>query len=130
MKERGITAATIAKATGLQQANFTQWKQRLQKPSAEKLSIIADYFDVTVDSLLGRTAHVPPGNSSETVVHGNLHGSAVVGSNSFAMITPSQLDDAVFLTPNEREILDLIRKLSVIEQSKIILQLSELTQQN
>lgn len=43
---------TVAKQLGFSSALCTQWKKRLQKPSYEKASKIAEHFDVPVDYLL------------------------------------------------------------------------------
>ena len=45
--------ADLAKATGISTGLISQWKNRSQQPSAKKLQIIADYFDVSTDYLLG-----------------------------------------------------------------------------
>lgn len=45
--------ADLAKATGISTGLISQWKNRSQQPSAKKLQIIADYFGVSTDYLLG-----------------------------------------------------------------------------
>ena len=51
--ENGMKQADLAKATGISTGLISQWKNRSQQPSAKKLQIIADYFDVSTDYLLG-----------------------------------------------------------------------------
>lgn len=53
MKERKLTAKQLSEATGISQSNFTEWKKGRSNPKYEALSLIADYFDVSVDYLLG-----------------------------------------------------------------------------
>lgn len=53
MVTQGVNAATVCKNTGISSALMTQWKQRKQNPSGNKLQKIADYFGVSVDYLLG-----------------------------------------------------------------------------
>lgn len=53
LNKKGISAAKMMRDLGFSNGLFSQWKKGLQKPSAEKLSKIADYFEVTVDYLLG-----------------------------------------------------------------------------
>lgn len=55
MKQRGVTANTVAKTLGFGNSQFTSWKTGVAKPSAEALTKLADYFDVSVDFLLCRT---------------------------------------------------------------------------
>lgn len=51
--ENGMKQADLAKATGISTGLISQWKNRSQQPSAKKLQIIADYFGVSTDYLLG-----------------------------------------------------------------------------
>lgn len=52
--ENGMKQADLAKATGISTGLISQWKNRSQQPSAKKLQIIADYFGVSTDYLLGK----------------------------------------------------------------------------
>ena len=52
LKERGVTATELSRATGINASTLTQWKKGLQKPSTEAVIKIADYFGVTTDYLL------------------------------------------------------------------------------
>lgn len=52
---KGISAAQMSRDLGFSNGLYSQWKSGLQKPSAKKLEKIAEYFDVTVDYLLGHT---------------------------------------------------------------------------
>lgn len=66
IKQNGTTASAVSKSTGIHQATFSQWKKRLQMPSSEKISLIADYFNVSTDYLLGtETKKSPPQLSDE-----------------------------------------------------------------
>ncbi len=53
LQENGMTQADLSRATGISTGLISQWKKRMQSPSTEKLKLIADYFNVTVDYLLG-----------------------------------------------------------------------------
>ena len=68
MEQHKITANALSVALGLKNnVVFTQWKNRKSKPSADALLKIADYFNVSVDYLLGRTddPRIPfPGNNA------------------------------------------------------------------
>lgn len=54
LSERG-SAKELSKATGISQGNISDWLNGRSKPSSDKLILIADYFDCSVDYLLGRT---------------------------------------------------------------------------
>lgn len=49
------TAKKISDATGISTGNISDWRSGRSKPTAEALVLLADYFDVSVDYLLGRT---------------------------------------------------------------------------
>lgn len=53
MDQREITAKKLSIDTGISTGNISDWKSGRSKPSAEKLAILAKYFDVSVDYLLG-----------------------------------------------------------------------------
>ena len=53
MSQRNITAKQLSEATGISAGNISDWKSGRSKPSMEKLAILANYFHVTTDFLLG-----------------------------------------------------------------------------
>ena len=64
LKEHGVTAYQVAKATGISTGSLSDWKNGRSSPKAEKLRKIADYFNVSVDYLLGKEEK-PAANSDE-----------------------------------------------------------------
>lgn len=50
---QGISITILEEELGLPSNTIYQWKNRV--PSTERLKLIADYFNVSVDYLLGRT---------------------------------------------------------------------------
>ncbi len=52
-KSRGITLGSLEEKLGLSRNSIYTIKSK--KPSAERLQLIADYFNVSTDYLLGRT---------------------------------------------------------------------------
>lgn len=55
MAQHEVSAYRISKETGIPQSMIGRWKQGLQTPTVEKIQILANYFDVSVDYLLGNT---------------------------------------------------------------------------
>lgn len=51
--ERGISVRELEKRLGFSNGYFSKWKK--VSPNSEGLQKVADYFDVSVDYLLGRT---------------------------------------------------------------------------
>ena len=53
-KKKGITPADVSRATGIPQSTLSNWKSRQNLLSGRKAQVIADFFGVTVDYLMGR----------------------------------------------------------------------------
>lgn len=49
---KGVRDADVAKATGIYQSVFTDWKSGTCSPKLEKLKKIADYFGITLDEFV------------------------------------------------------------------------------
>ena len=46
------TAYQVSKETGIAQSVLSDWKTGRSKPKADKLKILADYFDVSIEYFL------------------------------------------------------------------------------
>lgn len=51
-EEKGVTSYAVAKATGITTTTLTNWGKGKYTPKQDKLQLIADYFDVTLDYLV------------------------------------------------------------------------------
>lgn len=49
---RGCKDSDVAKATGMPQATFSEWKKGKSIPKVDKLIKIADFFGITLDELV------------------------------------------------------------------------------
>ena len=56
-KEKGISQAMLAKYLQVSYAVICYWETNRSEPTAPNLVKIADYFDVSVDYLLGRNEY-------------------------------------------------------------------------
>lgn len=52
--EKGITIAKLESDLGFGNSSIKKW-ERISSPSVDKIELIANYFNVSVDYLLGRT---------------------------------------------------------------------------
>ena len=52
LKERDLTAAAVAKETGISNATLSDWKHGKSKPKADKLMKLAEFFGVPVEYFL------------------------------------------------------------------------------
>ncbi len=53
LKERGINVAEFCKATGIANSTITDWKKGRYTPKTDKIQKIADFFNVSMDYLMG-----------------------------------------------------------------------------
>lgn len=56
LRSRGTTVYRVSKETGISASTFTDWKNGRSVPKADKMRLIADFFEVSLDSLLGSAA--------------------------------------------------------------------------
>lgn len=54
MKEKGLTQVKLAKEIGLKQNTISAWLLKKKEPCIMSLWLLADYFDVEIDYLIGR----------------------------------------------------------------------------
>lgn len=54
LDEKGITAYELSKKTGISTGNISNWKTQKLMPNAQKLEVLADFFNCSIDYLLGR----------------------------------------------------------------------------
>ena len=54
-KQRGITQVKLSMDLNISQNSISRYEQGLREPDLATLGLIADYFHVSVDYLLGRT---------------------------------------------------------------------------
>lgn len=56
VKSNRTTVYRVAKATGISNSTFTDWKNGRSVPKADKLRLIAEHFGVTLDALIGNSS--------------------------------------------------------------------------
>ena len=55
MEERNVTAYKLSADTGIPQSTLCDWRKGVAAPKMNALITLADYFDVSIDYLVGRT---------------------------------------------------------------------------
>lgn len=53
-QEKGISQLALANAIGVSQKAIDYWERGVNQPKANYIVLLADYFDVSCDYLLGR----------------------------------------------------------------------------
>lgn len=97
----------------ISKASITGWKNG-SVPRPEKLKAIADYFNVTPESLL----------SDETVSVQTVQDNHGIIGNTNAPVTI--MNGNSHLTEQETELINLFRKMSVIQQAQLLVKATEL----
>ena len=54
IKEKGLNNTTFAAASGLPRTTINGWTEGISIPRADLLDAVADFFNVSIDYLLGR----------------------------------------------------------------------------
>lgn len=60
LKAKGLTVADVSKGTGISQSTLSNWKKRNNLLSMKNAALIADFLDVSVDTLMGNTKESVP----------------------------------------------------------------------
>lgn len=56
-ESKGVKPADVSKATGIATATLSNWKNGVYVPKQDKLQLVADYFNVSIDYLLTGKEH-------------------------------------------------------------------------
>ena len=64
--KKGIKLETLGKELGLGEKAIYKWDK--SSPKIDTLQKVADYFNVTIDSLLGKTFVIEPNNEVEQIM--------------------------------------------------------------
>ncbi len=94
----GIKPAALARELGFSKNFFTEMKSgRVKSPSAERLSKIAEYFDITVDELLGESRPSPLRIPVYGSVPAGIPIEAIEDITGYEEITPAMADTGSFI---------------------------------
>ena len=58
MKENNVTQYKLAKETGIAQSTLSYWINGQKIPKVDKLAKVAQFFNVSIDTLLGRESSI------------------------------------------------------------------------
>ena len=108
-REKKLSQAALAEAIGVGQSSIASYERDERKPSYEVLCLLADYFEVSTDYLLGRT----------DVPHMYSHEAADVQGGSWQIFS-----NAKDLPPEGREQVERQIQGAVEDDQQVILQCS------
>jgi transcriptional regulator with XRE-family HTH domain len=72
-----ISQRELAKKTGIKQQNISRWENNQAIPSIENCEVLADFYGITVDELIGRDNI--PNNKKAVIYNHSTHN----GNNNF-----------------------------------------------
>ena len=106
MKERNISQAQLSKNTGISPSTISDWKKKNTSPSSDKLSVIADFLEVSVEYLLG-IGDTPTSNnvvtgSSNTIQNGNNNVIELRAEGALTINNPAVAEAYESLTEREK----------------------------
>ena len=52
LRERNLTPYRVSRDTGIAQSSLSDWKRGVSKPKVDKLQLLADYFNVSLEYFL------------------------------------------------------------------------------
>lgn len=112
LDSKNIKASKMMKDLGFSSGLFSQWKAGKQQVSLDKIVGIADYFEVSVDYLLGRTDN-PNGCSGDQITIGDIDGNynMTVGKGE---TKPLKIDGLSKEMLEKFECLDFEKKIEVM----------------
>lgn len=117
LKEKNKFQKTMLEDCGLNKNTISTMLSRGSMPKADNLAKIADYLDVSVDYLLGRTDE-----QTATYYTNNVNGinfsNLIQGSS--AVTVNSNNNDYKGLSNEETEILDIYRSLDIRNKNKFL----------
>ncbi len=99
-KNKALTQKQVAQAIGVSAQSYGYYENWINKPDPETLSLLADFFEVSVDYLIGRS---------------DDFGNIVISSGA-----PAELSE------QEKDLLNNFNKLSIFERDSILVQVEAL----
>ncbi len=116
-KKKGLTKNKLLLNAKLHKGVFDNMKKG-QIPSVDKIHIIADYLDVSVDYLLGRTDEQT--NTHYTNNINDINDSNFIQGIGSITVHDSTSNQPKELSKEETEILDIYRSLNIREKAKFL----------
>ena len=113
--ENGLTVTELCKQVTGSSGNLPTWKKGNIK--SESLCKIADYFNVSVDYLLGRTDTPNSNNITTGDINSNISGEN--NSNHINVGNVSISDDT-------KTLVEMIQDLPLLERSKVVVMIDEM----
>ena len=133
-KENKVNNQQLCKILNTNSSKIYDWKVGKSKPSADDVFTLADYFDVSIDYLVGRTNtneqtnNCYSNNISDNSFNNFMQGNIIKGDTSISV--PSSTNKSTQLSKEETEILDIYRSLDIRNKSKFLNMIFDIEKEN
>ena len=119
-KNKGVSVSVMLIELGMNKNALFTMKNSGYLPRVESLCKFADYFNISIDYLLGRTDK--PTLTGGTYINGNNNNNGSQAINGNININATEQDDL--------QLLEMIKKLDLVQRSKIIAKIDEMENEN
>jgi transcriptional regulator with XRE-family HTH domain len=122
--QKGLSQGELAEKMGMSQQTISKYERGLLEPALETLNFLADFFNVSVDYLLGRS------DQPDTAVD-NLYSQYSAPSPRYSLVSedPASYDDELFqkrkilfektTKASEKEINKMLKVLELLEDESV-----------
>jgi len=118
MKERNVTSKELSETLKFGKNQIKYWKDNGNIPNGEALIALSNYFNVSIDFLLGRT------NDPQGIYQNSNSGNIVNGNNGNN--SPLTINGTVNSNESTDELLELIQDLPLVKRAEAVLYLNDL----
>lgn len=109
-EDKGLTQLQLSKQLHISNSSVSAYETGARTPNVDVLVSLAQFYDVTTDYLLGRTAEpVSPSVLSEELAPGVTAASVI---QTLKMLTPEQRDSILLILENMRFYSEVTQKTS------------------
>lgn len=123
-KENKVNNQQLCKILNTNSSKIYDWKVGKSKPSADDVFTLANYFDVSIDYLVGRTNtnkqtnNCYSNNISDNSFNNFMQGNIIKGDTSIS--APVYTNEEKQLSKEETEILNVYRSLEARDRTKFM----------
>ena len=101
-KKHNVKPGAVSRATGVSTTTLTAWKQGKYTPKVAKLQLIADYFKVPLDVLMGEDAPIEGISPESWDYYLDVKESMDEQRNAFAALTDEEISKQVAQAEEEK----------------------------
>ena len=122
-EQRKTKPLSVVKELNIASGSITKWKNG-SMPKLDALLKIANYFDVSLDYLVGRDNNIAKNNINTGDITNN---NGIIGNNNAHISINHSRQD---ITEQEQILLEIFKSLNVLKQARLLTFAAELSKSN